>query len=581
MNPRLRDLLFVLLGALSLLGGILLADVVVDDTSVSLPEPVTAFDVPSGGAAAADDPGAIVAPVLVAAPAPLFEDADVIPTPVYDAQGASEESSSEAGGGGSTGGLGDSPPPGGSPTPPSGSGSSAGNVMATIVRFIDFCADNPAGGCPNGIGATILFAGETPPPPPLQIEVLPEATTALFPSLRCDPGWPSEVAIPVALLSNRPFSLLHVQLRAADGTTVLDEEVNLKSPPSEHTLYDQQVKASKPTGATLAAGAHTCLTLHTDGRGQSTPSRAGEFELFVQGYAGSDYLAKTHRFDGQYSAERPPVRIIPRDANTGFVWVPQLRDDSTFVWLTQLGDATSAGCSQPTQGADQPLLNSSTYAPQPIAPLTLNSATYPWDRTYDYHTIWNLDVRSGAKYTLCVQWRKEGRTDEWLIETPDGVALAVSTSYPAWRDNQYRGPARIQVSGMPGCGMLTEDGFLRFECASTGTRLADDIEFVPLLSGSNDPYGFATVSRTHLIAQCGPGGSRDKPPCKIEFEWRNQRTLCGGGLYDPKCQGDLWLSYDLYLKIDPLNANQRPNPQDWGVFEITRLGEQSDTVPFP
>ena len=615
-----RDLVFGLLGAASLVGGIFLADAMFDDATVTFPEPEAAFVLPLSDTADVDDPGAVLTPVLVPVPEPLFEEATVVYPTIYDEEGipaaddpmaASQRGpDSEAGsGGGAPAGA----PGGGSsgkPLPPPADtgpapGAAGGESTATVIRFLDLCAESLSPACPGGIGATVLFGAALPP---LQIEVLTDATTALFPALRCDPGWPSQTVIPVALLSNRPFSLLHVRLKTGDGATLLDEQVNLRSSVAENDLYDQRVKASQLTAPTLGGGVHTCLELQIDRAVNTPPERNGPFELSIQGYArkdagGDDYLSKTVKFTSRYDAVRPVVRILPLDENRAYLIVPQLVDDSTVVWVSEDYEDGFGSCAgTPPQLDPRSVRRSPTAAPVQFS--GLDAGDYPWDRSYSHYTLWDLELANSTDYTLCVRWINEARTDEWVLETPDGVSLTVYSGDLRHTSTRVAGTLLAHIYGAAGCfvanprdwpgddklfpfqtvyGDGTYDGMnLAYMCRTWGRRLGPSIELRALFpDGSNEVYGIVKVPTATLIAKCGPGNDLKQAPCSTALEWRNQRVLCGGGLSEPSCQGDLWFSLGVTFEIENDTSNNRPDPQNWGIFKIARLGEQSDTVQFP
>ncbi len=608
MNKEtLRDILFGLIGALSLLGGVMAADVLFDDGSVSLPAASVSYVAPHGTEAAEGDPGGLVAPVAVPAPEPLFPGAAVVYPTVIDSDGqpyldipdgTSGSQGDDSTGGGSAGNgseQGTDQQSDGQAASPQGAGGTvlapsaletAGTEMATIVRFLDLCADTSSPACPAGIGAVVLFEGSPAPPPPLKIEVLVDATAALYPGLRCDPGWPTQDVVPVALVSNRPLSLANVslQLKTNPSSVVALHEVNgLKSAPTEHALYEQRVKAAQPTGTTIGTGFHTCLQLRFDTSANTTPfSRKTEFdqnswfEIHVVGFHKTDGTTRTVKFINQYTAKkRPPVRVKPLDGNRASVWVPQTPADTPFVWVVPA--AASTGCNAGPGTDGQARLNSATAAPQPIPPNALNDPTYPWDRTFDHYTVWDLELRASSIYTMCVQWKKEGRLEVWSLETPDGLSISLRSGWRHWRDNKYAGPARIMVVGMPGCSVLAEDSFQAFECRSVGTSIGADLEFRGLLPGGNEPYGIVSVSKSNLVSRCADGaGSDGRYPCKFRLEWRSRQTLCGGSvLFPPTNCGDLLLEYEIHLEVKRLTTNGRSDPLDWGINLLSTVGGAS------
>ena len=596
-NTTLRDILFTLLGGVSLLVGVLVADVLLDDGDMSLPDAEVSYVAPPGAGAVEGDPGALIAPVTVPAAEPLFPGAQVVYPTIYDSDGesyfdipdgtsgAAEDDSGGAGTPGSGAPEAGGTQPDNQATSPAGAGGAdpappaSGAAMATIVRFLDLCADTSSPACPAGIGAVVLFVGSPAPPPPLQIEILPDATAALYSGLRCDPGWPTQDVIPVVLLSNRPLSLANVtlQLKNPSSVVALHDVNGLKSAPSEHALYEQRVRTAQAMGTTIGTGFHTCLQLRFDMPANRAHfnrdtefDQDSRFEIHVVAFHDNDGATKTVRFTSQFASKRPPVRITAIDGNRASVWVPQQIGDTTLVWVESGG----TGCNLGPGSDGQARLNSATSAQQPIAPNVLNDPTYPWDRTFSHYTVWDLELRASSTYVLCISWKQEGRLEVWTLETPDGVAVSLTSGYRHWRDNQYAGPARINIAGMPGCWMLTEDRFGDFSCKSVGTRMGANLEFRALLPGGIEPYGVITRSLSQLVSRCVGDAGDGRYPCNFHLEWRSRQTLCGGSaMFPPTNCGDLLLDYELFLDVTRLTTNSRPDPLDWGIKLLSIVGD--------
>ncbi|MEZ5175542.1 MAG: hypothetical protein R2823_04980 [Acidimicrobiia bacterium] len=618
--------LFGLLAISGFAAGLLISDALMDDPVVTLPEPAQYYPIPQIAVAAepvADgDPGGVIGPVEVPAPAPLFEESIPVYPTIYEEDGTpvpdlppslpggasststttTEPATTTTTGAATTTTL--------TQTGPSPPAAGPAGATVTIARFTDLCASSLTPACPPGVGALVLYGADGPKPPPLAIEIVPDADASVLVGLRCDPGWPSGTEIPVVLFSNRPFSLLHVRLKAADGSE-LDAVVNTKSEPSEHAAYDTRVKMGKPLHPTLAEGAHTCVTLRTDKKGKP-PDRNGPFEVSVLGYTNDDTESKSVRFTGHYTAQRPPVRIFPLDAHRAYVVVPQRANDTVNVWAYDQREAESvgrydAGCSLPpadTTGA-LALRRSPLKGPTPVA---TGTAGYPWDRDYNRQTIWDLELRDATRYTLCVNHLPDDETEEWVIETANDLELDVYGGALRHTKTAVAGTLLVHLLGVPHCFVASPDvrqgdGRTPFPdvtvygdgtypwgrgadmCHSAGWRIGPTIELRALFpDGTNKVYGTIAVPTATLKAHCLRDLSQQPPtgqPCEQHLEWRNQNILCGGGFGTPSCKGDLFFSLEVSMWMSDGRTNNRTNPTDWGISYIAHAADPPDTVPLP
>ncbi|MDX1449425.1 MAG: hypothetical protein R3246_10245, partial [Acidimicrobiia bacterium] len=418
---------------------------------------------------------------------------------------------------------------------------------------------------------------------------------------------PSQTAIPLVLLSNRPFDLLHVRLRTADGV-LLDEIVNTRSDPSEFTHFDQRRVAGKPLAPTPMDGAHTCILLRTDARVGSAPERTGQFEVFVQGYADQSYRAKTVTFTGGYDARRPPVQFLPQSANRAHVIVPQIAGDTVVMWVHERYTG-APGCDGTPPSLDTRAVRQTPASlPREYSPSALASPDYPWDRTYSHFTVWNLDLRSSTDYTVCIRWVIEDRGEEWYLETPDGIDLYVGAGPLRHTRSVVAGTLLVRMYGVSGCfvanphgqsdlwpkfpdqNLFGDDTYLYTfpdMCHSGGRFIGPKIQIQALFAdGTNDVYGMIEVPTQVLVDNCTDVGTgQPSGPCTRRLEWRNRNVLCGGGFGTPSCQGDLFFGLDIYFRVTVRDWNNRPDPLDWGVFPIARLapddGGALQPVPFP
>ena len=613
----LRGVLAGLLGVLSLVSGLLVSDVVFDEPEVVLPVAEGASVMPTGDLADPNDPGAVLAPVIVDAVAPVFEDAAIVYPTTYDEQGnpSSDEPSSDSGQSAGSDGS-----PGGTAQPealPPATGSvpgAAGEAMATIVRFLDLCADDPAG-CPIGIGATVLFGNDPPLPPPIRVEVVPEAITALFPTLRCGPMWPTPTVIPVVLLSNRPFDTLHATLKSPDGS-VLSQILNHRSGPKEFALYDQRLNGWQGTDATVQSGVHTCLEMPTGAQGAAPADRSGPFELTIDAFHGQEHWGDTIKFAGHQTRIRPPTRIMPVDENRAIVVVAQQPGEVAMVWVYEESesgrqkDNGPIGCGSPPPQVAANAVRVNPFAiPKSFPEADMNSADWPWDRSFSQYTIWSLNLKHSEDYTLCVDLAQEGQTEEWALQTPDGVVLRMDDGMFRYFADVEKGSLGVTMLGVERCFVVSPvlrpgDVFPGDHLVGTGStynntqdgpRCDSDNGFVGpeivLRAGIQhdaNTYGILRVPTQVLVTQCGPANSSspgvalsvEGPPCDSSLNWY-QRTLCGPNPFSD-CGAAVLYSLDISFEAFIDTSNGRPDPRDWGISLLPdRLENPNDPAPSP
>lgn len=320
----------IALGLVGLLASAALAafvtDLVMTDTTFRLDDPTEAQTVPvldidaSGVPVETDDPGAMVAPVLVPSTPPLLPDPPRTPPVIDDDPNA----------------------PGAAVTTepaPTDVSSPSWNGLAmqmmqpfevtaagfdTVFRFFDLCADaSQVTACPDGFGATVLFAGGSAPPPPVDLVLIPDPPQPIRDQVRCDLAWPSSTTIPLLIVSNQPLDLYHARLSLTDGREV-DEAVNQRATPSEVTWYEGRIQGGSQVGLAVGDGVHACVEFRLDGpQAPSGIDRTDRFHVRVTGFAGQSSATRATTFDGTYSANKPPVTIHPVDGYRAVVVVPQ------------------------------------------------------------------------------------------------------------------------------------------------------------------------------------------------------------------------------------------------------------------
>ncbi|MCP5035712.1 MAG: hypothetical protein GY939_28270 [Actinomycetia bacterium] len=572
-----RGLPVLAVGLLGLLfgvvGGVFAADLLLDEgeTVYSVPDavfPVVPVDV-------REDPGGVLVQVGDDAPDPLIDGATEVWPTEFDETGAPAEQDSETA----------DPPPAG-PYP-------------AIMRWLDGCAEVSAPGCPLGFGGTIEAIMH-----PLEIQVLPEATTAVIPELRCSPGWPTPTAVPLALLTNRPLDLVHVRLLNPDGTIVDDGHVNLTSPTSERSLYDQRLKDGTPTAATVRSGLHHCLLFELDRRLVPSPERTGSFIVEVDATAGDDSLFLEVPFNGERQALRPPIHLIPINESQGMLTVPLIYGDAPAVWTYDSEQPTSPSgplaCALPTA---QPGTEAAGMTPtsQEIDPAIRQSPDYPWDPTYTHVTVWELNLKNSSDYTLCVQWPHEQVTEQWALETPDGRHLEVVAGTLSHEYGIEAGDLEVRFVGVSDCveGEFSHGDFPHVDLTGSGDYDGAFGDVICESDGSfgqwfrlearytvdtrHDLEGTWPIATPHASAWCDIDS--EDGGCVGTLEWRNQNTLCGGqdvflDFEFPRVQPDgtikvdpshdcrpLKFSLEVLVRSSASADNQRPSPLDWG-FEL-------------
>ena len=342
------------------------------------------------------------------------------------------------------------------------------------------------------------------------------------------------------------------------------------------------------------------------------PDRTGRFVVTVQGYAGDDFLTRTVPFTGHFDAIRPPVLFEPKNANRAYMVVPQIGAgaNATEVWVYETSNDWDPTINAPRSCETDPdpppgELDTTTlrYDPQagPMPYGEIVRSDYPWDRSYTHFRVWNLDLRNSTDYILCIRWLGEGRTEEWYLETPDGVEVGIVGGFLRHTQSVDKGDLTVWQFGISGCKLvidpepyqgsqantpfpaedLTGDDTYKWAhssgmCHSNGWNLAPEIELQARysrnsLAGVAHPQGDAPAGMIHwplaeLISKC-TDPEVGRPPCRGVLEWRTQNPkLCGGPWFTPSCLGDRLFSLQVDFYVTLRDSNHRPDPLDWGFY---------------
>lgn len=632
-----RSLLLVFAGvgllAVTAISAALVSDLVRSEAAFVLEDPVEALPViPFGAATGAGEadldqiPGAMLSPVLVPAPPPLLP---------------GEPTAQPAGGGSTstpgttiTSAPGTATPPGPTPnTKAVGVAAAPGSWMTSIVdlteaqaneptlvtvyRFFDLCADALSTACPDGLGATVLFAGSDTPPPPLAVEIMPDPPQAVRSSVRCDLPWPSGTTIPLLILSNRPLDLYHARLSLAGGGEVASA-VNLRTTAAESSWHASRVAAGKPVGTSLHDAVHTCVTIDIDG--PSVPAgiqRTDRFSVTVTGFAGQSTATRTRTFDGAYTAGRAPVRIYPLDGYRAMMVVPQRANDAVGATLNPAWATTGlpgAGTCPTSGSAYSQSLTQRNPAQGATAYSTadMQAADYPWDRDYTHYTVWDLYLESGHDYTVCVHWALDDLQERFTVRTPNLWSFNLNGRRLGYGSKVDAGSLTLHVPGIAHCWVANpgqgsaggRDPFPEVTlsdphgwatwavpdpglCLSQGSRYPDPVEVWSGLSklGDNTVYGVARIPIPVLMKDCRV----DQAAAVITLadgcagptlEWRSQKVLCGGPIGLGDCKGDLIYNLTTWVWMSGDSRWDRTDPKDWIISQTVVMAEPEETLPL-
>ena len=534
-----------------------LTDVITEDHEVVMEDPGPGFPV-SDRLAGADDGSTDVGSHAVLVPATV-----ALPPPLLPGEPAWMATGSAGGPPAPTPTIADQPTSGGpgatpttaptttadattstATTTPSTAGpavADASPAIGTLWRFLDLCADQPVPQCPAGIGATVLFGGGSAPPPPLAFDIFPDPPQAIRDQVRCDLAWPSGTVLPVLLTSNQPLDVADARLRIRNGAAI-DSVLDQRTMPTEVGWYEQRVLAGALVGTSVGDGVHTCLAFRLDGPAAPTGiDRNGYFEVEVTAYVGSRSHTVTRRFDGHYLAGKPSVRVIPVDGYRATVIVPQRQNDNVTVTLfTTSQDHGSPGRGACPTNSQQKLIGFLTprnpgVGPPAYPPAQLADPGYPFDRDYTHYRVWDLYLKSGQDYVLCISWELDGVREHWVMQTPASYRVYVGGTTLGYNRTVAEGSLLLRIPGIEDCwvanpGQFSADGRDPFPeillqhhsgwetwrlpdptlCNSNGWRLPETIEIEARLTAPGDTtlYGITRIPLHELLAKLNELGGK-------------------------------------------------------------------------
>ena len=502
------------------------------------------------------------------------------------------------------------PGPGGAPTVDDPA--TTAPDVGTIYRFFDLCADRLVQECPLGVGGTVLFAGGSAPPPPVAIDIITDPAPAIRDQIRCELSWPSSTSIPVLVMSNRPLDVSHATLSVGNVIKV-DEVLNQRTTPSEIAWYEQRVAAGTPVGTAVGDGVHSCLEFDLEGPGAPAGlDRNGRVRAEVTAFAGSSTATLVRDFDGEFRAGKPPVQIIPVDGYRAVVVIPQRKDDTVNATLFASWQSVGWPGTGPCPANDRPgesgflTPRSPATGPKEASAVQLSAPGYPFDRAYTHYTVWDLYLRSGTDYTLCVAWQLDDAREHWSVETPAAWRVNVSGRVLGYNSQVDEGSLLLRMPGIQDCfvanpGQFSFGGRDLFPeqtlyhsggwetwplpdpsiCASRGWRVPETIEIEARLSAPGDEtlYGIARVPFGVLLDTCvfrSPSGSVTSGCDGPTVEWRIKRVLCGGPIAIGSC-GSPDRTLTTEIRLSPDQNNSWSDPKSWAISQVL-VADLSDPV---
>jgi hypothetical protein len=535
-----------------------------------------------------------------------------------------------------------------SPSPPGGWAAPSQLVAAEAARrpppgaahFVDRCAQVATQGCPAGEPGTITpYEGSGGAPPALEIRLWPELTKAQYPDLRCDPGYRTGSRVPVVVTSNLPLQSHDIALTLRDAGPLDLRQVS-GTDANELKLF-QQRQAAGTVGADLGNGAHYCFSLATEG----DPTNAAvavaasqlppplQYEVVVNGtgpipagpYPPSQATV-TQSFPVSAAGSRPPVRFQPLDGYRAQLVVPQgsrfpLAD--TGVWVQPAFNPFAFGepstCVDPATLTPWAVPGAVSSPGSPVDPTELARADYPYDRDYDQNGVWNITLRSGREYLVCVRWGPGlDDVEGWRVETPRALVFNLYfeslTAYD-WQGTPVLDPDgnlfytqsyMVRVPGVCGTTYPVPEGdsayFARSGSAITETYNANRPvcrsdgwpvppstelqldEWVDEGSGATwldrgerrvltiphcTSYQWGMIGTAVAPLPCGPG-SYD-----ITLEWvKPTKSVCGNGLWSNCSSGEVRAR--MTANVEMVGTLPTDAPLDWTYW----LAYSTESVPL-
>ncbi len=304
------------------------------------------------------------------------------------------------------------------------------------VWFRDECADAPAPGCPSGVGGTIeTLASDAP----FRIKIYPQLTRGVYPALRCDPGFESTSRVPVVVTSNAPLG----SGRVSAITTSDERHESYETKPDERAWFESQSTSGATVGFGLDGVQH-CMSLPIP---VTTGPSAGDvvsFEVRATGRtADGERAVDQVTVQFRTSGPRPSTGIFPRWWNE--VQVVMAQQDPGQGYATSVKPIARSGPGRQTRTCESvagfprspwPISDGKAAPgdPQPIPEAVRVHPDYTNDPSFTHQAVWNVLLQEGTRYSLCLSWVDgEGlviETEEWLVEPPNQFRFElVATGY--------------------------------------------------------------------------------------------------------------------------------------------------------
>lgn len=362
----------------------------------------------------------------------------------------------------------------------------------SALRFLDFCADHGGDECPTGIGATVLgaFDGGGDPGPFDLLDLLYPHRDELW---RCDPPEEGPPTVYQLLMLTTHPARLEVTYYPEDEPGAARGAVIDSTDPA-HPEFAHFVATLAETGGPAAGSGlvQSCLQLE----GDATPRRRYVIEVTATSYTG-EIDSEVLTFRSPDLRERPPVEIVPLNDYAVDVYVP-VEGDGRNTSVVRVIDVAVEGvtCDQieadsvpgedgvtPRRHVVMPpesgyVVWSGYRGTYPIASeSSFSDPSWPYDPAYTFRHVWNLNLREGRDYVVCIWWvRSPARSfdsasvverEAYPLSTPDRTSARISllgvrateSGLPpeALELNAACGTVRVPAVALGGDGSVTWD----------------------------------------------------------------------------------------------------------------------------
>ncbi len=421
-----------------------------------------------------------------------------------------------------------------------------------LLRFLDFCADNPDHpGCPPGTGGTVL----APFGDHLAVGEFRLGDTEYEPR---SAWW--TCAPPARLRSNEYFILVRASHparieidyypsddRAATQSTVVD----LTDPAGP--VFTDFVAQVAETGHGPGTGVHHCFVLEAERR-----ALAYTIEARATSFTG-ETAAETYTFWTREQRSRPPVQLAPLSDYEATLVVPVKSEPRQNSIIRLIPSGEGLECSDIEDSAlgvpgstRRPVVPREPGAPwsgwhsgEPIGDDIINAPAWRYDPAYDTYQYWALSLKEGEGYQACV----------WWVQSPtrsfDPVTAGIVERETRYISTPERLRTRIMVRGVeaPSSREVRAGAFTIFgrsHCPETelplrsiepGTRV-----------GYNAPicnyFGYRQPEVTELTARFADGTTQDfvvatpnigeprTERVRLHLSQTRASGLCGGSFGD-------------------------------------------------